>query len=165
MAETKQERPRMITLLTVLLLLETLLILFLGLNLLTDHWTFLFSWPVFREEMQQAYFMVISTPGEMEGDEILFYNVIAFAVLTISAGSTLISGLSFRSGGAVSWIMGLLGQIGLLMTGIGLYFIYRPSQAYWLLVAGILMVLYLNYEDVRQWFLQSEQMAQEELND
>lgn len=165
MDETKQERPRMITLLTVLLLLETLLILFLGLNLLTDHWTFLFSWPVFWEEMQQAYFLVVSTPGEMASDEILFYHVIAFAVLTISAGLTLISGLSFNRGGAVPWIMSLLGQIALLVTGIGLYFIDRPSQAYWLLVAGILMVLYLNYGEVRQWFLQAELLTQEELND
>jgi len=43
-----------------------------------------------------------------------------------------------------------------LVAGIGLYWLFQPSQSYWLMAIGVLMVLYLNYGDVRQWFLQSK---------
>lgn len=66
------------------------------------------------------------------------------------------AGLTFYRGKAVTWILSLVAQIGTLLCGLGLYFISRPPQAYWLLVVGIIMVLYLNYGEVRQWFLQSE---------
>jgi hypothetical protein len=165
MSEQKQERPRLITLLTLLLLLQGPLILIVGLNLLTDHWTFLFSWSLFWAELQEAFFLVISTPGEIRADEILFYNVVGFAILVLAALASFFSGVTFNRGAAISWIMGLVSQIATLVTGIGLYLIYKPSHAYWLLVIGILMVLYLNYDDVRQWFLQTEAVRTEEMHD
>jgi hypothetical protein len=61
-------------------------------------------------------------------------------------------------------VLSLTAQIGTLLAGIGLYVIYSPAQAYWLIGIGILMVLYLNYGDVRQWFLQSDNIIQEEFN-
>ena len=42
-----------------------------------------------------------------------------------------------------------------LLTGIGLYFVHKPNPSYWLIGIGILMVLYLNNADVRQWFLKT----------
>jgi hypothetical protein len=165
MSEKKQERPRLITLLTLLLLLQGPLILIVGLNLLTDHWTFLFSWSSFWAELQEAFFLVISTPGEIGADEVLFYNVVAFSILVLAAIASFFSGLTFNRGAAISWIMSLVSQIATLMTGIGLYLIYKPSQAYWMLVIGTLMVLYLNYDDVRQWFLRTEAVWTEETYD
>ena len=98
----------------------------------------------------------------MVGEEELFFEVIAFAVLVISAAASLVAGLTFPQGKPVSFILSLIVQIGALLCGIALYLISRPPQAYWLLMMGIIMVLYLNYGDVRQWFLQSEENAMEE---
>jgi len=165
MPNEKQARPRLITLLTFLLLLQTPVMLFLGLNLLTDHWSFLGSWPMFWEELETAFLHVIQTPGELVGKEVLFYEVFAFAVLVISAAASLVAGLTFPQGKPVSWILSLMAQIGALLCGIALYLISRPPQAYWLLGVGIIMVLYLNYGDVRHWFLQSEVNILEEAHD
>jgi hypothetical protein len=156
MPKEKQRRPRLVSILTILLLLQTPLLIFLGLNLLTDHWSFLTSWPLFWAELQAAFKLVVETPGELAQDEVLIFDLVAFLVLLIAAGAALVAGLTFPRGKAVAWIFGLLAQIGTLISGIGLYFIYRPSQAYWLLVVGVTMVLYLNYKNVRQWFLQPE---------
>lgn len=161
MPKQKHERPRLITILSVFLILQAPLIIFLGLNVLTDHWTFLYSWPDFWQAFQEAFSLVLQTPGEVATDEILFYNVLAFAVLTASAILALIAGLTFNRGGALAWIISLLAQIGTLLVGIGLYLLHRPYQTYWLLAIGVLMVLYLNYGDVRLWFLQSELADQE----
>jgi hypothetical protein len=162
MPKEKQARPRLITLLTFLLLLQTPVLVFLGLNLLTDHWSFLGSWPMFWEELETAFLHVINTPGELVGEEVLLYEVLAFAVLVISAAASLVAGFTFPQGKPVSWILSLIAQIGVLLCGIALYFISRPPQAYWLLGVGIIMVLYLNYGHVRQWFLQPEEHALEE---
>ena len=162
MPKEKQARPRLITLLTFLLLLQTPVMIFLGLNLLTNHWSFLGSWPMFWKELETAFLLVIHTPGELVGEEELFFEVIAFAVLVISAAASLVAGLTFPQGKPVSFILSLIVQIGALLCGIALYLISRPPQAYWLLMMGIIMVLYLNYGDVRQWFLQSEENAMEE---
>ena len=161
MPKDKQVRPRLIAILTVLLLLQAPLLIFLGLNLLTDRWSFLTSWPRFWTELQAAFSLVLQTPGEYARDEVLFYDVLAFAILVISAGLSLIAGLTFNRGKAVTWMMGLLAQIGTLLSGLGLYFIHRPSQAYWLLLMGVIMVMYLNYGDIRQWFLQPEEGEEE----
>ncbi len=155
MASINQEKPRLIGILTALLILQAPLILFLGLNLVTQHWTFLISWDVFWSDMQEALSLVTNTPGVVEGDEVLLYSVIAFAVLTFSAAVVLLAGLLFARRGVFPWILSLIGQIGTLVTGIGLYFVYKPSQSYWLMGVGILMVLYLNYGDVRTWFIHS----------
>lgn len=162
MPKERQARPRLITLLTIFLLLQTPLMIFLGLNLLTDHWSFLGSWPEFWGALQGAFSLFLHTPGEFIGEEALFYEVVAFAVLIISAAVSLFAGLTFSRGRAVTWILSLIPQIGALLCGIALYFISRPPQAYWLLVVGIIMVLYLNYGDVRQWFLQPDEDAPEE---
>lgn len=162
MPKEKQARPRLITLLTIFLLLQTPLMIFLGLNLLTDHWSFLGSWPVFWRELEAAFLLVINSPGEFLGEEVLFYEVVAFAALVISAAASLVAGLTFPQGKAVTWILSLIAQIGALLCGIALYLISRPPQAYWLLVLGIIMVMYLNYGDVRQWFLQPEDNVLEE---
>jgi hypothetical protein len=158
--EQKREKPRLIGILTVLLILQAPIILFLGLNLLTRHWTFLISWDVFWSDIQEAFELVLHTPGIMEGDEVLLYSVTAFAVLVVSAGTALCSGLIFNRGGVFPWILSLITQIGILVTGIVLYFIYKPSLAYWLIAMGILMVLYLNYGDVREWFLHKDEVAE-----
>ena len=159
MTDQKQERPRLITLLTILLLLQALLLLFLGLNLMADHWTFLLSWNVFMRELGDDFQLVLNTPGEIARDEILFYNSVAFVILVIAASVSLIAGITFNRGGAMTWILSQIAQIATLVTGIGLYLIHRPSQAYWLMAIGVLMVLYLNYGDVRQWFLQGKEIV------
>jgi len=157
MPKEKQARPRIINLLTVFLLLQTPLMVFLGLNILTDHWSFLGSWSVFWAEFEQAFILVIQTPGEFSNGEALFFEVLVFAVLVLSAIISLLAGLTFSKGKAVTWIMSLMAQIGALSCGIALYLISQPPQAYWLLFGGIIMVMYLNYGDVRQWFLQPEE--------
>jgi hypothetical protein len=74
-----------------------------------------------------------------------------------------LAGLIFYRGKPTAWILGLLAQIGTLVSGLALYFLHQPSQAYWLLVLGIIMVMYLNYGDVRQWFLQADEALEEGL--
>ncbi len=164
MPEQKQERPRLLNILAVLLLFQTPLIVFLGLSVLTDHWTFLYSWSFFWEDLREAFSMMIITPGEVVGDEILLFNVLAFFLLVLGASASLFAGLTFNSGRPITWIMGLFAQIATLVAGIGLYLIHTPPQAYWLIVIGILMVLYLNYGSVRQWFLHAAPIREESLH-
>lgn len=161
MAKEKQLRPRLISILTVLLILQTPILIFLGLNLLTDRWSFLTSWARFWNELQAALSLVLQKPGEHASEEILFYNVLIFLALAVSAAVSLLAGLTFHRGKQISWILGLIAQIGTLATGLILYFIQQPVQAYWLLVLGIIMVMYLNYGEVRQWFLQPEDEFEE----
>jgi hypothetical protein len=165
MPKEKQRRPRLIPILTVLLTLQSPLLIFLGLNLLTNRWAFLISLPQFLDELQAAFSLVLLTPGEYARSEIIFYDVFSFAVLLISAVFALIAGLTFYRGKALTWILALIAQIGTLASGIGLYFIHQPPQAYWLLVLGIIMVMYLNYGAVRQWFLQSIEEPEEGVYD
>lgn len=157
MPREKQARPRIIYLLMIFLLLQTPLMIILGLNILTDHWSFLGSWSVFWTEFEQAFILVIQTPGEFSNGEALFFEVIVFAILVLAASISLLAGLTFSKGKAVTWIMSLMAQIGALSCGIALYLISQPPQAYWLLAGGIIMVMYLNYSDVRQWFLQPDE--------
>lgn len=161
MPKEKQLRPRLIPILTVLLVVQAPILIFLGLNLLTNRWSFLTSWPLFWSEFQAAFELVLQTPGEHARDEILFYDVLIFAVLEVSAAVSLLAGLTFYRGKAITWMLGLMAQIGTLLSGLVLYFLNRPPQAYWLMVLGISMVMYLNYGDVRQWFLQSENDLEE----
>lgn len=161
MPKEKRVRPRLNAILTVLLLLQAPLMLFLGLNLLTDRWAFLSSWSIFWEELQAAVFLAINRPWEFVEDKVLLYYVIAFAVLVLASAAALVAGVTFYRGKAVTWILSLVAQIGTLISGLGLYFISRPPQSYWLLLVGIIMVLYLNYGEVRQWFLQSDEEAEE----
>jgi len=160
MAVKRQERPRLISILSVLLVLQAPLILFLGLNLLTNHWTFLISWSVFWEDVREAFALMLATPGVTVVNEVPLFDLVGFAILLFSAAASIIAGLTFRKGGAFSWVLSLIAQIGTLVTAIGLYFIHNPSQAYWLMGIGLLMVIYLNYSNVRRWFLQSR-VAQE----
>jgi hypothetical protein len=153
-AKNNRLRPRLITLLTILLLLQVPALVTLGLNLLTQHWAFLTSLSVLWEDIQAAFRLTLATPGELVGDEILSFKVIAFIVLLVGAAAALFAGVSFHRGRPIAWIMSLLAQIATLVAGIGLYFIYQPDQSFVLIGFGILMVLYLNYGDVRQWFLQ-----------
>jgi len=163
MPKEKQRRPRLISILTILLLLQAPLLILLGLNLLKDHWSFLKSWPMSWAEIKSAFSMIVETPGELAHDVTLIFDMVAFFVLVSAAGVSLLAGLTFPRGKPIAWILGLLTQIGTLISGIGLYFIHRPPQAYWLLGVGVIMVLYLNYKNVRQWFLQPED-DQVELN-
>jgi len=156
MPEKVLKRPRLITFLMVLLLLQAPLLLFLGLNLLTKHWDFLLSWSVFWTDLKESISLVQTTPGILVEDEILFYDLLAYAILLFGAVGSFVAGLAFHRGKPFVWMMSLLAQIVTLGCGIGLYFIHAPTQAYWLMAYGILMVLYLNYSDVRQWFLQSK---------
>lgn len=155
MAVKEQERPRLIAILSVLLLLQAPLILFLGLNLLTNHWTFLISWSVFWDDVREAFALMLETPGTTLAQEIPIFDLVGFAILLFSAAVSIIAGLTFRKGAAFSWVLSLIAQIGTLVTGIGLYLIHKPSQGYWLMGIGLLMVVYLNYANVRRWFLQS----------
>ena len=156
LSEKKQERPRLIDILAIVLLLQAPVLVFFGLNLLTNHWTFLYSWTVFWQDISDAFAGVMNTPGEIQRSEVVLYDAVGFGVLAFSAGTALFAGLRFKHGSVFVWVMSLVTQIGTLVTGIGLYVIHRPSQAYWIMAVGILMVLYLNYEEVRQWFLQTE---------
>ena len=160
MAKDKQTHPRLIEILSIFLILQAPLILFLGINLITQNWTFLLSWSVFFKDLQQAFLLLMRTPEFVEGDEILFYHLLAYFFLLIGALMALIAGVTFNRGRPFSWVMSLLAQITILLTGIGLYFFDRPSQSYWLMAVGILMVLYLNYGDVRQWFLKSGSVSE-----
>ena len=164
MPTDKQSRPPLITILTILLVLQTPALIFLGLNLLTDRWSFLASWTAFWIELQAAVAIVLATPGELVHNEVLFYDMIAFIILIISGVTSFVAGLTFVRGRAITWILSLMAQIGTLISAIGLYIIHQPSQAYWLLLIGIIMVLYLNYGEVRQWFLQVDAVDEEELN-
>jgi hypothetical protein len=161
MPKVTQARPRLTALLTVLLLLQAPLLVLLGLNLLTNHWAFLTPWPSIWAELEAAI-MLIQSSGQITLDDVLFYDVIAFAVLVFSAVMALIAGATFHRGQAITWVLGLLTQIGTLVSGLGLYFVHKPSQAYWLLVMGVVMVLYLNYGDLSQWFLRPDTGAEED---
>jgi hypothetical protein len=162
MPTEKQTRPPLITILTILLVVQTPILIFLALNLLTDRWSFLASWSAFWIELKTAAAIVLATPGEFVHDEVLVYDIIAFVILIISGVTSFLSGLTFTRGRAISWILSLMAQIGTLLSAVGLYIIHQSSQAYWLLLIGIIMVLYLNYGEVRQWFLQVDARAGEE---
>lgn len=151
----ESHRPRLVTLLTILLLLQVPLLIFLGLNILTQHWTFLVSISVFWADIQEAFRLMLATPGEIVGDEILFFNLLGFFILLLGAGGAFFAGLAFRRGRPIAWIMSLFAQIATLVSGVGLYFVYQPNQSYWLIAVGILMVFYLNFAEVRQWFLKT----------
>lgn len=155
-------RPRIVKLLNFFLFLQMPVMVLIGLNLLTDHWSFLGSWPVFWDELKTAYLLVIQTPGELINGETLFYEVVAFAVLVFSAATALIAGMIFPRGKPTAWILSLIAQIYALLCGIALYLISRPSQAYWLIAVGIIMVMYLNYAEVRQWFLHTDEQFSED---
>ncbi len=154
--ETKRIKPRLVKILAVFLFLETPILLALGLNLFTENWAFLRSWTVLMDDVAQAFRLVTSTPGSVEMGETLFYGVIAAVVLTFAAAGSLLSGFLFLRSGAFAWILSLMVQIVSLLTGLILYFLYEPVQSYALMIVGVFMVLYLNYNDVRIWFLQSE---------
>ncbi len=154
-------QSRLVTILSFLLLLQTPLLVFLGLNLLTNNWFFLTSWQNFWQAFVSAFQIARETPGEFVKGEALFYNFIAFIFLVFSAGISFAAGLTFSRVKTGVWIMALLAQIGTLITGIGLYIIHRPPHAYWLIVIGVIMVLYLNYREIRHWFLQDEENGAE----
>ena len=151
----KTQRPRLITMLTLFLFLQIPVIIFLGLNLLTQHWGFLVSLSVLWKDIQDAFRLALETPGEVVADEILFFNLLGFFILLLGSGSALIAGVTFHRGRPLAWILSLFAQIATLLAGIGLYFVHQPSQSYGLMAIGILMVVYLNNVDVRQWFLQT----------
>ncbi|MFW5714724.1 MAG: hypothetical protein ACOCYU_08635 [Brevefilum sp.] len=161
-SEPKSQKPRLIKLLTVFLLLQVPGLIFIGLNLLTQHWTFLLDFSVLWEDIREAFQLALATPGDVVGDEILLFSLIGFFVLLLGAGAALYAALTFRRGRPMAWIMSLVAQNAVLVTGIGLYFVYQPNQSYWLIAIGIFMVLYLNNAEVRQWFLRS--WAGEELH-
>ena len=85
MPEKGQERPRLIIFLMVLLMLQAPLLLILGLNLLTKHWDFLLSWSVFWTDLQESISLVQTTPGILVDDEILFYDLLAYAFMLFGA--------------------------------------------------------------------------------
>lgn len=152
---TKSQKPRLITPLTILLFLQIPILILLGLNLLTEHWTFLASPSIFWADIQAAFQLVLQTPGRLVEDEILFFNLMGFFILLLGSIAAFFAGLTFHRGRPTAWILSLIAQNATLLTGIGLYFVHQPSQSYWLIALGILMVLYLNNADVRFWFLQS----------
>lgn len=153
MAGKNRHRPRLITMLTVLLLLQGPLIIFIGLNLLNDHWTFLVSWAVLWEDIREAFSMMLKTPGILVSDEILFFNLLGFGLLFLGAAAAFIAAITFQRGRPAAWVMSLFAQIATLVSGIGLFFVHQPGQSYGLIAVGIFMVLYLNNGDVRQWFI------------
>lgn len=161
MPKEKQLRPRLIPILSVLLILQSPILIFLGINLLTNRWSFLTSWPHFWSEFRMAFELVLQTPGVHTSNEVLLYDVLMFTVLEVSAAVSLLAGLAFYRGRPIAWMLGLVAQIGALSAGLVLFVLNRTPLAYWLLVLGIIMVMYLNYGDVRQWFLQPEENLEE----
>ena len=155
--QIENRQPRLVAILAGLLILQTPLLIFLGLNLLNMNWTFLTSWQNFWNSFVSAFQIAWETPGKYVKGENLFYDVIAFLILVLNAGFLFVAGLIFPGGKQGAWILALIGQIGTLTCGIGLYFIHRPSQAYWLIAVGVTMVMYLNYRDVRHWFIRTEE--------
>jgi hypothetical protein len=153
----KTHKPRMIILVTVLLFIQIPVNIFLGLNLITHHWSFLFSLPIFWEDLQTSIQLALQTPGEVVEDEILLFNLIGFIFLILGSAAALLAGLTFHRGRPMAWILSLIAQIATLLTAIGLYFVHEPTQSYWLIAIGVLMVLYLNNADVRQWFFRSRE--------
>ncbi len=150
----KREKPRIVYVLGIFLILEAFLLLFLGLNLMTQNWNFLQSWQVFWEALQQAFRLATMTPQSVETRETFFYDVVAAAVLSFTAAVSLFAGLLFFREGAFIWVLSMLVQILTLTMGMTLYWIYKPVQVYALMAVGIFMVFYLNNGDVRVWFLQ-----------
>src|SRR6056297_2939484 len=110
-SDIKIHKPRLISLLTVFLLLQVPGLVFVGLNLLTKHWTFLVSFSVLWADIQEAFRLALETPGEVVGDEILLFNLIGFFVLLLGSGAALFAGLTFRRGRPMAWIMSLFAQI------------------------------------------------------
>ena len=126
MPKEKQLRPRLIHILTVLLILQSPILIFLGINLLTKQWSFLASWPRFWSEFRMAFELVLQTPGEHTSNEVLLYDVLIFTVLEVSAAVSLLAGLAFYRGRAISWMLGLVAQIGTLSAGLVLFF-FEPN--------------------------------------
>lgn len=160
----KHPRPRLIPTMMVLLILEFPFLIFMGLNLLTNRWSFLTSWTLFWMQFQEAFSLFLKTPGEYVRDEILFFDVLLFAVLVVSGALALMAGLTLSYRRKMSWILGVLAQIGTLVVGLSLHFMHQTTQAYWLMAFGIMMVLHLNFGDIREWFVKPIDDLEEVVN-
>ena len=147
-------QPRLVVILSILLILQAPLLIIFGLNLLNNDWLFLTSWQNLWQSFSSAFQIARETPDEFVKGEALFYNFIAFLILVFNAGISFAAGLIFPSKKPGAWVMALLAQIGTLITGIGMYFIHHPPQANRLMVVGVIMVMYLNSQDIRHWFMQ-----------
>jgi len=52
----------------------------------------------------------------------------------------------------IAWSAGLFVQVGTLLTALVLYFTSQPFHILFMMIAGIFMVIYLNYAEVHTYF-------------
>jgi hypothetical protein len=79
-------------------------------------------------------------------------EVLAFALLVPSVVLTLLSGLSFLLLRRKGWLMAAIGQGLSLAVSLWLYSELQPWYVYPVMAYGVVMVLYLNSQDVRTIF-------------
>ncbi len=153
-------KPVLVNRLAVLLMIQAALLLVIGLSLMTHNLTFLRSWSVFVEAFQTAWHFLIGTPEVVELQETLLYDAVAFIGLILTALLSLLTGIVFFRARAFAWVLSQVDQILTLIIALAIYLIYGQVQAYFLMVIGIFMVVFLNNADIRVWFLEQQNDAE-----
>jgi hypothetical protein len=82
----------------------------------------------------------------------LLTALIESAVLFLLTILALWTAVGFLRLWRIAWTAGLFVQVGTLLTALILYFTSQPFHILFMMIAGIFMVIYLNYAEVHTYF-------------
>jgi hypothetical protein len=82
----------------------------------------------------------------------LLTALIESAILFLLTILALWSAVGFFRLWRIAWTAGLFVQVGTLLTALVLYFTSQPFHILFMMIAGIFMVIYLNYAEVHTYF-------------
>lgn len=153
----KPQNPASVRLLGWLLIIEALLIIVLTLNMLFKHWVFIISWRALLQDFQAIWRMIVDAdPGSLS-DERIIYALLAVPFLFGAAFLATFCGLTFSRRWRATWGAAVFTQVSLLTSSVLLYFFFKPTQAYVMMLIGIIMTLLLNNGAVKATFLKEYQ--------
>jgi len=162
------ERPRLVTILGWMLLLQAGMMLVLSLyhfvismggDLFVDLLEFLFA----SVEDTLVHQLTLSefTGRLLENTtrEGLMQALVESAALFLLTILALIAAVGFFRLWRNAWVIAVFVQAVVLGIGLTLYFTINPVHIYLLLISGVFMVFYLNYADVRSAFQKKTEEA------
>jgi hypothetical protein len=151
----KAERPRMVTILGFLLILQAVFLFGLGIYhfaILSFGPTLLSQWlsgePSLGGQSLDFQMFIRQLFGQAATQKLLS-TLIESLVLFLLTILALVAGIGFLRLWRGSWLLAMFLQGGALLLAIILYLIKKPNHIYLLMLSGIFMVLYLNYADLR----------------
>jgi len=149
------KRPRTITILSWLLMLEALVMLALGVyhfslsqgpQILTDWFSELIGG---RSPTLQSFFSQLAEKAAELGTETALFESAALFLLTIF---TLLTSYGFFRLWRIAWAQAIFVQGSSLLIALLLYFQSKPLHIYLLMLMGVFMTGYLNYANVQAFF-------------